>query len=55
MKLLINYLGGGRIEKDSRNPVVYLVIGKISYINNIIIPFFNQYPILGTKYLDYLD
>jgi hypothetical protein len=55
MILLINYLGAGRIENDSRNPVVYLVIGKISDINNIIIPFFNQYPIFGTKYLDYLD
>ena len=30
MELIINYLGAGRLEKDSRKPLVYLVIGNIS-------------------------
>jgi hypothetical protein len=55
MKLIINYLGAGRLEKDSRKPVIYLVINKFSEINQIVIPFFNQYPICGSKHLDYLD
>jgi len=55
MELLIKYLGVGRLEKDSRHPVLSLVIGNFSDLNTKIIPFFNQYPILGIKELDYLD
>jgi len=55
MELLIKYLGAGRLEKHSRKPVVNLVIGNFSDLTQIIITFFNQYPILGIKYLDYLD
>ena len=53
MGLLISYLGVGRLEK-SRSTVT-LVIGNFSDLNKFIIPFFNQYPILGIKHLDYLD
>ena len=55
MKLIMNYWKAGRLERDPRKPVRYLVISKISDINQIIIPFFNQYPICGIKHLDYLD
>ena len=55
MELLIKYLGVGRLEKDSRHPVLSLVIGNFSDLNTKIIPFFNQYPILGLKELDYID
>lgn len=55
MELIILYLGVGRIEKDSRKPLIYLVIGNFSDIIQIIIPFFNKYPILGIKILDYQD
>lgn len=55
MELIMNYLGAGLLERYSRKPVIYLVINKISDINQIVIPFFNQYPICGIKHLDYLD
>lgn len=55
MELIIEYLGAGRLELDSRNPVAYLVIGKFSDLAQIIIPFFNKYPIQGIKHLDYQD
>jgi len=55
LELIMNYLGAGRLERDYRNPALYLVISKISEVNQIVIPFFNQYPICGIKYLDYLD
>lgn len=57
MELLIKYLGAGRLEKDYRkNKIcVNLVMGNFSDLTQIIVPFFNQYPILGVKYLDYLD
>jgi LAGLIDADG endonuclease len=55
MEHLIKYLGSGKIEKDPRNPVVSLIIVKFSDINKIIIPFFEQNPLLGIKQFDYLD
>jgi hypothetical protein len=55
MELIIKYLNAGRLEKDLRKPLVYLVIGNMSDLIQIIIPFFNKYPILGIKNLDYQD
>ena len=43
-------LGSGRLEKS-----VNLQITKFSDIVNVIIPFFNLYPIAGTKSLDFKD
>jgi len=55
IKLLIKYLGSGKIEKDSRTSIICLLINKISDITNKIIPFFQKNQILGVKHLDYLD
>jgi len=57
MELIIKYFKAGRIDWDNRkeHSVVSIVVGNFSNINNKIIPFFNQYPILGVKYLDYLE
>jgi LAGLIDADG endonuclease len=55
MDLIIKYLGAGRLEKDSRKPLVYLVVGNFIDLTKKIIPFFNKYPILGKKYLDFQD
>ena len=55
MKLLIKYLGVGRIETTFRDSTIYLVVGRLPDFTQQIIPFFNKYPILGTKSLDYLD
>jgi hypothetical protein len=53
MKLIIKHLGTGRLEQ-SKNQVV-VTVSKISDINNIIIPFFKQYPICGDKTLDFIE
>ena len=55
MELLIKYLGSGKIEKHSKNPVINLAIVKFSDINNIVIPFFEKYTIKGVKSLDFSD
>lgn len=57
MELIINYLGTGRIDRDNRkgNSTVNIVVGNFSDITEKIIPFFDRYPILGVKKLDYLD
>jgi LAGLIDADG endonuclease len=57
MELIVNYLGAGRIEWDNRKGFsnVSIVIGNFSDITNKIIPFFDNYPVLGVKALDFLD
>ena len=55
MEQIIKYLGVGRLVTDSRKPLVTLDVGKFSDLTQKIIPFFNEYPILGVKILDYLD
>ena len=55
LELIIDYLKSGRLEINPQKSTVNLVVGQFSDINNIIIPFFNKYPIIGVKYLDYLD
>jgi LAGLIDADG endonuclease len=55
LELIIKYLGSGRLEKYNRGSVVNLVIGKFSDLNQIIIPFFNKYPLCGIKHYDYQD
>jgi len=39
IKLIIHHLGAGRLERDSRKPVLYLVITQFSKVNQIVIPF----------------
>ena len=55
MEVIIKYLGTGRLFKDAKNPIVYLEVGNLKDLSQIIIPFFNKYPILGVKHLDYED
>ena len=55
MELLIKYLSAGIIEKDPRKPAVCINIYTISEIINCIIPFFEKYPLLSIKQLNYLD
>nr|ATI20339.1 LAGLIDADG endonuclease [Juglanconis sp.] len=50
---LIKYLNCGRCTYG-RNEVNF-IISKFGYLNNKIIPIFNQYPMLGTKQADFLD
>lgn len=55
MESIQKYLGCGNYWTDEKNSSVYLSITKLSDIINIIIPYFNKYPIQGNKLLDYLD
>ena len=55
MKLIVSYLGVGRIEYDTRKSLVYYISAVSTDLTQAIIPFFNEYPIIGTKYLDYQD
>jgi len=60
MKSLVSYLGCGRYEARSPHSVAvatagdYVVTRFSDHIEKII-PFFDQYPILGVKGLDYAD
>jgi len=55
LELIINYLEAGRLEKNQNNTMTNLVVGQFADLNDKIIPFFNEYPILGVKSLDYQD
>lgn len=53
MKSLILYLGCGRVEEESKASLVYFVVSRFENIIGKVIPFFDTYPILGVKALDY--
>lgn len=53
LEFMIEYLKCGRLQ-PSRN-TVELTVSKYGDIINVIIPFFEEYPILGVKQLDYND
>lgn len=54
LKEFISYFNCGRYSLCSSKAGDYIVT-KFSSINNNIIPFFNKYPILGSKSLDFSD
>ena len=55
IKSLINKLRCGRIELNLEKSAVYFVVIKFKDITNKVIPFFDKYPILGVKALDFSD
>jgi hypothetical protein len=55
MKSIVKHLRAGVIFKYSSQSCVYLNISDLNSITNIIIPFFEKYPIHGVKYFDFLD
>jgi LAGLIDADG endonuclease len=55
LESLITYLGCGRVEINSKTSMAYFVVSKFNDINEKIIPFFEKYPIIGIKSLDFIS
>jgi len=55
MKSLVEYLGCGRYITTANRKEVYFTVSNKKDINNIIIPLFQKYPLLGSKQQDFLD
>ncbi len=57
MEKIVEYFGckQGKIYKYGGKSAVSLTIVDFADITNIIVPFFNKYPLLGIKLYDYLD
>ena len=55
MEKIIEYFGSGKIYKYGGKSAVSLTIVDFTDITNKIVPFFNQYSIIGIKLYDYLD
>jgi len=55
MKILEIYLNCGRYYPKSNSEVGDFVVSNLLDITNKIIPFFEKYPILGEKNLDFKD
>jgi hypothetical protein len=49
MKSLSEYLGCGVLKKDSRGSAIYWVVTRFSDLTAKILPFFNKYPLQGSK------
>jgi hypothetical protein len=54
LKSMVNYLGCGRYELGTLSGGYY-VVSNYDDIKGIIIPFFDKYPLLGIKFLDFID
>ncbi len=55
MKSLVQYWSCGTTRVDSKNPAIYFYVTKFSDILDKIIPFFEAYPLQGSKKLDFAD
>ena len=55
MQKIVEYLGSGKIYKYAGKSAVSLSIVDFKDITNIIVPFFNENPLIGIKLYDYLD
>ena len=55
MSSLITLFGCGRVEPYYRGPAVDFVVTKLFDITEKIIPFFSQYPLIGSKVQDFTD
>jgi hypothetical protein len=55
LESLIKFFGGGYVVKYKNRPLCEFTATKIGFIIENIIPFFEKYPILGSKNLNFLD
>ena len=57
IKSFVNFFKCGKINESSlkRGDAVYFTVQKLSDLINIIIPFFDKYPIRGVKAKDFQD
>jgi len=55
MEKIVEYLGAGKIYKYAGKSAVSLIIVDFKDITNIVIPLFNENPLIGIKLYDYLD
>jgi hypothetical protein len=54
LESLVNYFGCGYVAKYEKRSICEFIVTKIDHIVEYIIPFFEKYPIEGSKHLNYL-
>ena len=55
LESFVNFFGSGYVVKYKKRGICEFIVTKINHIVIHIIPFFEKYPVLGSKYFDYLD
>ena len=59
LKSLVKFFGGGYVMSYKTRPApkgeCEYIITKIDLVMEKVIPFFNKYPVIGSKHLDFLD
>ena len=54
LNLIVNTLGWGKVYTETRGISKFRLVPRDLIINDLV-PFFDKYPVLGIKNLDYLD
>jgi hypothetical protein len=55
LELFVNFFGYGYVSKYKNRTVCGFVVTRIDHIIEHIIPFFEQYHIIGSKYPNYVN
>ena len=55
LKSLVKFFGGGYVMSYKNRSLCEYIITKIDLVMEKVIPFFNKYPVIGSKHLDFLD
>lgn len=55
MEKFIYHFKCGKVRKDSRNSILYFTVSNLMDNIEKIIPFFQEYMIMGVKFLDFED
>ena len=55
LNLVKDFFGCGHLSLEDKWSVVIFGVRDINSINKIVIPHFSNYPLRGTKYLDFLS
>ena len=55
LKKIVEYFNAGKIYNYNGRSAINITIVDFTNITEIIIPFFNKYPLIGVKFYDYTD
>jgi len=55
LESFINFFAGGQVVNYKNRLISEFIVAKSQLIVDKIVPFFDKYPILGSKHLNYLD
>jgi hypothetical protein len=55
LESIVDFFGCGSLSKYKNRAVCEYIVTKLDHIVEVIIPFIEKYPVVGSKYFSYLD